>query len=288
MEKNIKHYPANERPFPGFDPKNPIPGVEKPTWHERKVPSEDLISVALHEMGHALMAYHEGVSVDFVSVEPNAAEGYKGITKLSYVPADAYKLQKIAAAGSIFSTEGNGSDVHAIDSLSRHSKRGRTEAFASAHAFKGFLSDAEWEIVAEIVAERKRINGSEIPQILIQAKMEAAERERRGLTHQDLFNVNALNAWAESRIETSEKKIAEVEDNVINTAEIVDESRPNGIVITYIVKNGDFDKDSLTIRCTACGGEKAHTDICSNTSVNLEHELKKFRYLPRQATIFPK
>lgn len=259
--------------------------VEKPRVPERNV-SPELKAVALHEMGHALIAFSEGVSVDLVSVIPNQSKGYKGVTKLSYVPADAYKLQKIAAGGSLFSPEGNGSDMYTIDMLHAHGGQSRESVMSSAMSFKNMLSSAEWDKVAEIVAHRLEIKGSEIPEIIAQARYEIQLASVYGTNSESSYAGDVFQSWINHTQDATEKALADTPRESRITTRLVDEELPNGVRVSYEVTNGAIVDKSVDAMCVNCGGTEAHADTCSTKHINLRSEVDKIIRLPQNAVIF--
>lgn len=235
-----------------------------PERHIRGVPSPELVSVAGHELNHALVALAYGVPIVSLSVKP---EGNSlGRTILGGI-VDMETMKVISAGGGVHThqghAEGYGSDKYKVDFL-YHSNGGDSwdRVIGRAANIISRYSNKVRERAAEIVAHLKELRGSIIYELLLRAEMEINEENH-----------------VKKELEIQTFLIPQVQSE---NKTIIDSLRNNMYRITYVVI-GKENKEEMF--CGVCKSVNGHLEKCPNVKLKEGSKGNPFS-LPKMNTIY--
>lgn len=231
-----------------------------------RITSSDLVSVASHELNHALIAWACRVAIDSISVIPSG--NILGRTTLAgSVSMETLKL--IAAGGGVHThdgaAEGFGSDQFKVEWMHHYhgghsweSAKSRAEAIVS-----GFSKDVRRK-ASEIIAYLGEVSGSMMGDIMARAQMEVNEEKSES---------QPIIQFEMPKIESENRTIIE--------------DLPNNIQrIIYVVVGK---KDEEKYLCGLCQGINGHLEECPNAKIKDNSKENPFslpKLFPRQGTIF--
>lgn len=238
-----------------------------PEPQKRSLPSPELVSVAGHELNHALVALTHGAPVISISVIP---EGNSlGRTVLGgLVSLETMKV--IAAGGGVETHEGHsegfGSDKYRVDVL-HHFHGGHSWESARGQAASA-LSVYSREVrrkAAEIIAYLGRVSGSLLSEIMLRAQMEVNEEKHQ---NNELF--------VPIFIQNNSKD------------QTIIENLPNNISKIIYVVVGKIEKEEFI--CGNCQGVNGHAKECPKSELREDSKENPFSmpklFFPRKGAIF--
>lgn len=232
--------------------------------------SQESISVASHELNHALVALAYGVSIESISVIPSGDS--LGRTTISGL-VSLEKMKVIAAGGGVDTHEGRargfGSDKYKVDMM--HYCHGghdwENAGSLAASVISKYSADVR-SIAAEIIAFLREVSGDQLALILMRAQVEA--NGRKGIHDSPIIKTPTL------RKEESQNRTS------------IDTLQNNMYKITYVVIGK---KDEKKYLCGLCREVDSHSKNCPNAKIKEDSNPEPFSFprltLPKTGTIFP-
>ena len=234
---------------------------------KNRITSPDIVSVASHELNHALVALAHGIPIESISVIPSG--NILGRTTLGGI-VSLETMKVIAAGGGVHThdghAEGYGSDKYKVDVL-HHFHGGHSWESAKSQAASA-LSVYSREVrrkAAEIVAYLGKVSGSLIGEIMLRAQMEINEEK-----HGESEPIVPIN----------------IAENKSEGYTIIDNLPNNISKITYVIVG---EKKREEFLCGICHGVDSHMEKCPNSKLKDDSKENIFflpRLLPREGTIF--
>lgn len=224
-----------------------IPLADVPVGNKRRelISGGEKLSTSNHESDHIFAAWALGARPEFVTVIPNHAEGYLGLT---IVEANPRAFQIIAGAPSARNRSGNGGDMMAIAQIDAY--LGKTPGSsvesaisAGAHLINSNFPPSVREIFAEILAVKGKLNGGEIESAIHRAFIEAAFKENNKELLNKFYEVR--ENWIKHRLSLRESGI-DIKGEFISVINYGQTDR-------WLIGGKNGEKTEI-FTCSGCGG----------------------------------